>query len=53
MRKTYFISCNKYRKSKNAETSYIFDKTLFFSVVCDKCGSKDGKYLKKINQSRY
>ena len=52
MRKTYFISCNKYRISKNAEISYIFDKT-FFSVVCDKCGSKDGKYLKKINQSRY
>ena len=37
----------KYRKLKNAKISYIFDKTLVFLIISDKCGSKDEEVFKK------
>ena len=43
MKKIYCSKCNKYKKFKNPKISYIFDKTLVLSIVCDKCSSKDEK----------
>ena len=40
MKKIFYIKCNKYRKFKNHEMSYIFYKTLVLSVTRGKCGSK-------------
>ena len=53
MKKIPCIKCNKHRTFKNPKIPYIFDKTLFFSIICDKCGSKDEKHLRKKNQLRY
>ena len=44
----YCIKCNNNRKLKNSKVSYIFYKTLVFSIICDKCSNKDQTiYLKK------
>ena len=50
--KIYCIKCNKYRNFKNPKISYTFDKTLFVSIICDKCGSNHEKYLEKKDQLR-
>ena len=34
MKKIYCIVYGKYEKFKNPEISYIFEKTLFLSIVC-------------------
>ena len=43
----YCIKCNKHRKFKKPEISYILDKTLVPSIICDKCGSKGEKIFKE------
>ena len=43
----YCNVCNKYRKSKKTEISYIFEKTLNLSIVYSKCGHEYKKILKK------
>ena len=45
MKKICCIKCNKYRKLNNPKISYIFDKVLVLSSICDKCG---GDYEKNI-----
>ena len=47
MKKIYCIKCKKYKKFKNPKISYIFDKTLSLSFICDKCCSKDAKIFKE------
>ena len=47
MKKIYYINCSKYRKFKNPEVSYIFNKMLVLSVICDKCASNDKKIFKE------
>ena len=42
-----------YRKFKSPKISYIFNKALALSILCDKCGSEGGKYLKKKYHLRY
>ena len=44
--KIYCIKCTEYRKFKNLKI-YIFSKTLFLSIICDKCGSEDKKIFKE------
>ena len=46
MKQIYFIKCKKYRKFKNPKISYIFDKTLVRSIICDNCD-------KNKNELRY
>ena len=41
------IKCNKCGKFKSPKISYIFDKTLFLSIICDKCSSEDRKIFKE------
>ena len=50
MKKMHCIQCNKYRKFKKPKTSNIFEKTLFFSIIYDKCEIvRMKKILKKKN----
>ena len=41
MKKVYCIKCNKYKKLKKFKISYIFDKTLVFSIICEKVFIKE------------
>ena len=43
----YCNICNKYRKSKNPKTSYIFHKTLGFSILYSKCGHEYKRTFKQ------
>ena len=52
MKNIYCIICGKYIKFKNPEI-FIFDKTLFLSIIYGKCGIEAKKYLKKKNRLRY
>ena len=47
IKKIYHIKFNKYRKRKNPRISYIFDKILLVSIICDKRGSKNGKIIEE------
>ena len=47
MKKIYCAGCGKYKKFKNIEVSYIFEKTSVLSIICSKCGSKDEKMFKE------
>ena len=53
MKKIYCIICGNYRKLKNPKISYILDKTLVLSIICDKCSSEDKKIFKEENQLKY
>ena len=44
MKKSY---CGKYRKFKNPKISYIFEKTLVFSIICSNFGNEDQKIFKE------
>ena len=47
MKKIYCAGCGKYKRFKNTEVSYIFEKTSVLSIICSKCGSKDEKMFKE------
>ena len=53
MRKIYCTNCKKHKELKKPKISYISDKTLLLSNICDKCRVKMKKYLKKRNQLKY
>ena len=35
------VVCGKYKKLKNSKILYTLLKTVVFSIICSKCGSKD------------
>ena len=37
----YCIRCSKYRKFKNTKVSFVFDKPLVVSIICNTNESKD------------
>ena len=41
------VICGKHGKFDNSKISYIFEKTLFLSSICSKCGKEDKKIFKK------
>ena len=47
MKKIHCIKCNKYRKIYNPKKSYIFDKLLAVSIICDTYRSNDEKLFKE------
>ena len=47
MKKIYCIKCNKYRKLKNLEISYIYNETLVLSIICSKCSNKKDRISKE------
>ena len=50
MENLYCVICGKYRKFKNPKISYIFEKTLIFSIICSKCKNEDEKICKAEEQ---
>ena len=47
MRKIYFTKCKKNKEFWKPKISYICDKTLLLSSICDECGSKVEKIFKE------
>ena len=47
MRKIYCIKHKKYKEFKKLKISYICNKTLILSSICNKCGSEDKKLFKE------
>ena len=52
MKKIYCIKCNKYRKLKNLEISYIYNETLVLLFAANAAIRKT-EYLKKRKVLRY
>ena len=51
MKKLYCLICGKYKKLKNPEIWYIFEKTLVFSIICRKCENEDEKLFKEEEET--
>ena len=47
MKKLYCDIYGNYRKIKNPNIPYIFEKTLVFSIICSKCDNEDEKIFKE------
>ena len=47
MKELFCVICGKYRKIKNPQISYPFEKTLVFSIICSKCKNEDEKIFKE------
>ena len=41
MKKSYCVSCGKYRKFVKPKISYLLEKTLVLSIICSKCKSEN------------
>ena len=41
------VICGKCKKFKNPKISYIFARTLDFSIICSKCENEDEKVSKE------
>ena len=51
MKKTYYVSCGKYRKFKSPKISYIFEKKIVLSIINSTCENKDEKIIKEEEES--
>ena len=47
MKNFYRVIRGKCRKFKNSKTSYIFEETLVFSIICSACDIEDEKIFKE------
>ena len=47
MRKIYFTKCEKYKDFKQHKISYICDKTLLVSSICNRFRNEDQKIFKE------
>ena len=47
MKKVCCVICGQYRKFKNPKISYIFEKTLVFSIIYSKYENEDKKLFKE------
>ena len=46
MKKLYCVICRKCRKFEKPKISYLLEKTLVVSIICNKCENKDAKIFK-------
>ena len=46
IKKLYCVTCSKYRKLEKPKT-YLLEKALVFSIICNKCKNKDEKIFKE------
>ena len=53
MKKIYCVICRNCRNFKSPNISYIFEKTLVFSIICRKCENEDEKIFKEEESMRY
>ena len=47
MKKIYCVICGRYRKCKNSKISYIFEKTLFLSIIYSKREKENEEIFKE------
>ena len=47
MRKIYRTKCKRYKEFEKPKISYICDKTLLLSTICNKDGSEDENKFKE------
>ena len=47
MKKLYYAICGKYRKFEQRKITYLLEKTLVVSFICDKCKNEDEKLFKE------
>ena len=47
MKKLYCVICGKYRKFEKPKISYLLEKALVLSIICNKCKNEDKKSFKK------
>ena len=52
MRKIYCTKSKKYKEFEKPKISYIYDKTLLLSSICNKCESEDEKLFKEEESIR-
>ena len=45
--KINYVKHDKFRKFVNPKISYIFDRTLVFSINCKSCGNANDRMFKK------
>ena len=46
MKKLYCGICGKYRKFEKPKISYLLEKTLVLSIICNKCKNEEEKIFK-------
>ena len=51
MKKIYCTKCKKHKELKKLKISYISDKTLLLSSICNKSGSEESIEILKILDS--
>ena len=47
MKKLSCVICGKYRKFEKTKISYLLEKTLVLSIICNKCKNKDEKLFRE------
>ena len=47
MKKLYCVICGKYRKFEKPKISYLLEKALVLSIICNKCKNEDKKSFKE------
>ena len=52
MKKLYCVICRKCRKFEKPKISYLLEKTLVVSIICNKCENKDAKIFKGEESSK-
>ena len=47
MKKLTCVICGKYRKFEKTKISYLLEKTLVLSIICNKCKNEDEKLFRE------
>ena len=47
MKNIYWVICRKYRKFEKPKISYLLQKTLILSIICNKCKNEDEKIFQE------
>ena len=47
MKKLYYLICGKCRKFQKPKIPYLFEKTLFFPIICSKYKNEDEQIFKE------
>ena len=47
MKKLYCVTCGKYKEFEKPKISYLLEKTLVLSIICNKCINIDEKLFKE------
>ena len=53
MKKLCCVICGKHRKFEKRKISYLLEKTLALSIICNKCKNEDEKIFKEEDFSLF